>query len=162
MTSARPLQTHLVDDYQRDGAVVLRAVLTPSEVRRLTEGIEHNLANPSALCTVASQPDDPGRFVEDFCTWQHNAAYREILCRSALPHVAAQNLPFHEAMLSWPSGKRETDGVWAKHWYANVEKTTTFQPYVPKDEPIPPRLESLLERSQADYNLLYAQRLGQG
>ena len=72
------------------------------------------------------------------------------------------DVPFTEAMLSWPSGKRETDGVWAKHWYANVEKTTTFQPFVPKDEPIPPRLESLLERCQADYNVLYAQRLGQG
>lgn len=57
---------------------------------RLAEGIEHNLAHPSALAMVASAPDDPGRFVEDFCTWQHNPAYREVLCESALPAVSAR------------------------------------------------------------------------
>ena len=55
---------------------------------------------------------------------------------------------------------RDTDGVWAKHWYANVEQTTTFQPYTPKDDPLPPHLEPLLERCQADYDHLYARRLG--
>ena len=78
------------NDYQRDGAVVLRGVLTPAQVERLAEGVEHNLAHPSGLAQVASQPDDPGRFVEDFCTWQDNAAYRDVLFDSALPDVAAQ------------------------------------------------------------------------
>src|SRR5213078_3055546 len=30
-------------------------------------------------------------------------------------------LDFTEAMLSWPPGLRETDGIWAKHWYKEVE-----------------------------------------
>ncbi|MDP8902099.1 MAG: sulfotransferase family protein, partial [Actinomycetota bacterium] len=29
-------------------------------------------------------------------------------------------IPFHEAMLRWPAGPKPEDGVWAKHWYANV------------------------------------------
>ncbi|HZE14107.1 MAG TPA: hypothetical protein VE086_10135, partial [Chthoniobacterales bacterium] len=29
----------------------------------------------------------------------------------------AVGVEFTEAMLSWPLGLRETDGVWAKHWY---------------------------------------------
>ena len=45
-------------------------------------------------------------------------------------------IEFTDAMLSWPPGPRDTDGVWAKHWYAAVLKTTTFQPYRPKDEPV--------------------------
>jgi hypothetical protein len=85
-----PLTTELVQAFARDGAVVLRGVLSSVQVKRLEEGIEHNLAHPSPLCIVASEPDDPGRFVEDFCTWQDNPAYREILTDSALPHVAAQ------------------------------------------------------------------------
>ena len=29
----------------------------------------------------------------------------------------AVGVDFMEAMLSWPPGLRETDGIWAKHWY---------------------------------------------
>ena len=36
---------------------------------------------------------------------------------------------FLPAMLSWPPGPRESDGVWARHWYAAVEKSTGFQPW---------------------------------
>ena len=56
--------------FARDGAVALRGLLNAGELAQLTAGIEHNLANLSPLALVASQADDPGRFVEDFCTWQ--------------------------------------------------------------------------------------------
>jgi len=78
-----------VQDFARQGAVVLRGVLTPDEVAILARGIEHNLAHLSPLAMVASQADDPGKFVEDFCTWQHNADYAAVMLRSALPRVAA-------------------------------------------------------------------------
>ena len=35
-------------------------------------------------------------------------------------------------MLSWPKGKRKSDGVWAKYWYENVEKSTEFKKYEKK------------------------------
>ena len=38
----------------------------------------------------------------------------------------AVGVEFSEAMLSWPPGLRETDGIWAKHWYAEVETSTGF------------------------------------
>ena len=85
-----------VAHYQRDGAVVLRQVLDAGQVARLAQGIEHNLAHPSPLALVASQPDDPGRFVEDFCTWQDNPAYRDILFDSALPEAAARLMASHQ------------------------------------------------------------------
>jgi len=39
---------------------------------------------------------------------------------------AAWDVPFDEAMLAWPLGPRPTDGVWARHWYAAVERSTGF------------------------------------
>ncbi len=33
------------------------------------------------------------------------------------------------AMLNWPAGRRASDGVWAPHWYQNVEASTGFAPY---------------------------------
>ena len=29
-------------------------------------------------------------------------------------------------MLSWPSGGHVSDGVWAKHWYGSIWKSTKF------------------------------------
>jgi hypothetical protein len=71
----------------------------------------------------------------------------------------ALNVPFTEAMLSWPSGRRDTDGVWAKYWYAAVEKSTTFQPYTPKDEAVPEALKPLHEQCDELYQQLYRHRL---
>jgi len=44
----------------------------------------------------------------------------------------ALDLPFDKGMLNWPTGKRDTDGVWSAHWYQNVEKSTGFSPYSEK------------------------------
>jgi hypothetical protein len=37
---------------------------------------------------------------------------------------AAADLPFDAAMLSWPAGPRAQDGIWAKHWYGAVHRST--------------------------------------
>jgi hypothetical protein len=39
---------------------------------------------------------------------------------------AALDLRFDEAMLAWPAGPRDTDGVWAPAWYDAVERSTGF------------------------------------
>lgn len=68
-------------------------------------------------------------------------------------------IPFQESMLSWPAGPRATDGIWAKHWYASVERSTTFGPYSPKNEPVPDDLLDLLDRCEMLYTSLYEHRL---
>lgn len=37
-------------------------------------------------------------------------------------------VPYDPAMLSWPTGRRDTDGVWARYWYRSVEASTGFGP----------------------------------
>lgn len=71
----------------------------------------------------------------------------------------AVNVPFDEHMLHWPAGSRESDGIWAKHWYASVERSTGFQPYAPKQEPVPNELRSLLDECMGYYEALYEHRL---
>jgi len=90
MSRTHVLTPETIESYQRLGAVVLRGVFNAQEIQTLEQGIEHNLAHLSDLVQVASQPNDPGRFVEDFCTWQSNPDYQSILCHSTLPHLAAQ------------------------------------------------------------------------
>jgi hypothetical protein len=41
---------------------------------------------------------------------------------------AALRIAFDEAMLAWPAGRRDSDGVWAPAWYDAVEASTGFGP----------------------------------
>ncbi|MDE2140080.1 MAG: HAD family hydrolase [Gammaproteobacteria bacterium] len=45
---------------------------------------------------------------------------------------ARLDVEFSARMLHWPAGPRASDGVWAKHWYAAVERSTGFEPYRPR------------------------------
>ena len=72
----------------------------------------------------------------------------------------AVGVEFCESMLSWPVGPRGTDGIWAKHWYANVEKTTGFEPYRSKPDAVPDSLVDLYAECMEHYDALHARRLG--
>ena len=63
-------------------------------------------------------------------------------------------IPFYEAMLRWPPGPKPEDGVWAKHWYANVHASTGFSPYIPRTGDFPERLKPLLEECLPLYERL--------
>jgi hypothetical protein len=71
----------------------------------------------------------------------------------------ALGIPWDMAMLSWLPGRRETDGVWAKHWYGAVESSTGFGP--PETDPIelPEDACQLAERCRPFYERLAAHRL---
>ena len=71
----------------------------------------------------------------------------------------AVGVEFTKSMLSWPAGLRETDGIWARHWYTEVAKTTSFQPYLPTHDEVPQRLQKIHERCRECYERLYEHRL---
>ena len=134
--------------YQRDGAVRLRGLLTADEVALLRTGIDDNLARPSPRAIVASRPDDPGRFVEDFCNWQDNAAYRRICLLSGLPAAAAaltgsaQVRLYHDHMLTKEPGTRQRTPWHQDQPYYNVDGFQNVSFWIPVD---PVRRHSTLE-----------------
>ncbi len=66
----------------------------------------------------------------------------------------ATGAPYTDRMLSWQPGPRPTDGIWAKHWYASVERSTGFGPYKRKDAEVPSRHLPLLRACEALYERL--------
>lgn len=72
---------------------------------------------------------------------------------------AALGVGFDPVMLSWPPGRRDTDGVWAPHWYANVETSTGFAAHDPRPADVPERLRWLADAARPYYDELAAHRL---
>jgi hypothetical protein len=68
-------------------------------------------------------------------------------------------IPFTDRMLSWPSGPRDSDGVWAPHWYDNVWASTGFQPWRPGEINLTYHDAAVAEACRPMYEELYARRV---
>lgn len=68
----------------------------------------------------------------------------------------ASGVPFTIDMLQWPSGPKSYDGVWAKHWYANVHVSTGFEKQPTSTRTLPRHLEPLNAQAHHFYEKLLA------
>lgn len=68
-------------------------------------------------------------------------------------------ISFSERMLHWPAGSRESDGVWAKHWYQAVERSTGFGPHKSRKQELTAFQKRLAEQCQPFYERLWTQRI---
>ena len=71
---------------------------------------------------------------------------------------AALGVPFDPDMLHWPAGRRDSDGLWASHWYGAVEASTGFAPPTPAS-PVPEDLRHLVEAAEPFCAALRTHRL---
>jgi hypothetical protein len=62
------------------------------------------------------------------------------------------------AMLGWPQGPRESDGVWAAHWYERVNQSTGFAAYRPPG-PVPGVLKGIVEECRPYYERMSVYKL---
>ena len=106
-----------IAQYRADGATVVRGLFSKDEIKLLEQGITRNMAEPSPLAIVASRPEDPGYFIEDFCNWQRIDEYRRFVFDSPAAHVAAQLM-----------GSRETR-LYHDHLLVKEPKTTATTPW---------------------------------
>ncbi|MEL6478300.1 MAG: HAD family hydrolase [Pseudomonadota bacterium] len=68
------------------------------------------------------------------------------------------DVPFDPQMLSWPAGRRETDGIWAAHWYGAVERSTGFARPAPPAKAVPEHRQ-IVDACKPYYDMLRTYRL---
>lgn len=71
----------------------------------------------------------------------------------------AIGVEYTDAMLRWQPGIHASDGIWAKDWYKQIEKATTFSPYRPKADKVPAEFRQLLEECEGLYGEMYQERV---
>ena len=144
----RTLPHEQIEAFAHDGATVIRGLFTGAQLELLRQGIDANLSHPSPRAKVASTQSDPGSFIEDFCNWQENAAYREFIFGSALGEVGAQLMKsraarlYHDHMLTKEAGTRARTPWHQDQPYYNIEGTQNCSFWIPVD---PVSRESTLE-----------------
>ena len=129
----------LVAQFQRDGAVCIRQLLTADELALLCDGIEANLAAPSPRAKIASRPDDPGRFFEDFCNWQDIDAFRRFIFEAPLAQLAQRLMGsntvrlYHDHLLVKEPGTRQRTPWHQDQPYYNIEGEQNVSMWIPVD-----------------------------
>lgn len=60
-------------------------------------------------------------------------------------------IAFTPHMLNWPTGLRDSDGVWASHWYNAVAASTGFGAYSTHSDPLPSAYQRVVDDCQRHY-----------
>jgi ectoine hydroxylase-related dioxygenase (phytanoyl-CoA dioxygenase family) len=145
----------VVDTYRSEGVVVLRGVVSPTELDLLRRGIDAVVAGPSSRAKVASLPDDPGFFIEDFCTWRDRPEFDEFIRNTSLVRIAAELTGsrrvrlYHDHVLVKEAGTRQRTPWHQDQPYYDVEGMQNVSFWIPVD-PVP--VESSLELVAGTHN----------
>jgi hypothetical protein len=131
-------------------AVLASYVLKRSEVHLVDIGI---VQQRRLFDHVADQLGAAPPVIEGADVLANPAGVLERLC-------AALGIPYSSAMLSWPAGRRDTDGVWAPAWYESVERSTGFAPSATRSAvALPDALRRIADQAQPHYEILAEHRL---
>ena len=72
---------------------------------------------------------------------------------------ARLGISFSDRMLSWPAGPRDSDGIWAPHWYSAVWTSTGFEPWRPRETRLEGEAARVADACRPAYEKLHAHRL---
>lgn len=120
----------------------MRGLFNAEELGWLREGIEANLAAPSPRALVASRPEDPGRFFEDFCNWEAFPAYHRFIFETPVAALAQRLMQsqsvrlYHDHLLVKEPGTRQKTPWHQDQPYYNVEGLQNISFWIPID-PVP-------------------------
>lgn len=145
---ARAVTDDHVQAFRANGAVCIRNIFSADELAVLRDSIDSNIAKPSPRAKVASRPDDPGWFFEDFCNWQENDGYRRFVTESPAPSVAGALIGgnavrmYHDHLLVKEPNTRQRTPWHQDQPYYNIAGDLNVSMWIPVD---PVARESTLE-----------------
>ncbi len=122
-----------IDDYQRDGAVLLPGLFAGwTDV--IAAGIERNLEEPGPYAAENTAAGDSGRFFDDYCNWQRIPEFRQVMLESDAAAAAADLMQservqvFHDHVLIKEPGTGKVT-PWhqdAPYYFVDGEQTVSF------------------------------------
>jgi ectoine hydroxylase-related dioxygenase (phytanoyl-CoA dioxygenase family) len=137
-----PVSPSQISEYQDQGVVILRGVLSPEILTTIAKGVESNLSSPSQWSNDYTPEGSGGRFFDDYVSWQRIPELAEAALGGVLPLIAGQLMGtshprfFHEHVLVKEPGTATPTPWHHDDPYYGVEGMDNVSLWVPLD-PIP-------------------------
>jgi ectoine hydroxylase-related dioxygenase (phytanoyl-CoA dioxygenase family) len=88
MTHSVVVTEQMIEDYQRDGAVLVKGLFAPW-VEELRAGIQRNMDEPGQYASENLKPGETGRFFDDYCNWERIPEFADVIRQPAVADAAA-------------------------------------------------------------------------
>ncbi|WP_416896717.1 MAG: phytanoyl-CoA dioxygenase family protein [Minwuia sp.] len=99
------VEQRLIEEFRRDGAILLKGVADEGWLARLREALEQNIASPGPTGKVYTKEGESGFYFGDYCNWDRFDGYRDFVRDSGIAGKVAALLGsekvnlFHEHVL---------------------------------------------------------------
>ena len=82
------IDNRIIEEYSDYGVVVIRNIITPYWLKKLTIGIEKNFKKPSKYKCVYEKKGEKEIFLDDYCNWLRIQAYKDFIFHSNIARIA--------------------------------------------------------------------------
>ncbi len=149
-----------IASYQRDGAVLLKGVLRPDQLRLLEDGIEEAYANPGSRFSRVSNADGEGEtFVEQYVS-QRSPSLKALMDSGVVGEIAGRLMETPSAQLILDQLFYKAQGLivptpWHQDTpFLRVRGQDMIRLWMPCD-PSPPELTVQVVRGSHRWNIVY-------
>ncbi|MCK6432321.1 MAG: HAD family hydrolase [Aquabacterium sp.] len=129
----------VVDSYLKSRASVIATDIGLQQQEHLFNAVADRLGHAPPVIDADDFLRNPGAHLQGLC--------------------ARLGLDYTDRMLHWPAGPRDTDGVWAPHWYAAVWRSNGFEPWRPRQPRLTPEAQAVADACRPAYERLHAHRM---
>lgn len=132
------LSSRQIEDYGRDGAIVLRGVFS-EWIDRIAAGIDANMAAPGPFVSEYKAVVKTGRFFDDYCNWDRIPEFGDLVRNSCAAEIAATAMEsscaqfFHDHVLVKEPGTAMRSPWHQDIPYYFVEGLKTVSMWIPVD-----------------------------
>jgi ectoine hydroxylase-related dioxygenase (phytanoyl-CoA dioxygenase family) len=136
------ISDEIVRQYQVDGAVCLRQVLSADWLAAIAQAVDDDMKTPGPLVRINTPQGAPGLFFVDFQLWQRHEACRRFVFDSPMATIAAQLMGservfwYHDHLLVKEPGTQESTPWHHDQPYYPVDGEQLVSFWIPLD-PVP-------------------------
>ena len=93
------ISSAVIDDFKRNGVVILRDLVSAGSLDKLAAGVEVNMTSPGPWANEYTPVGSTGRFFDDYVNWQRIQQFADVGTSGKVPEAALQLMGTREARL---------------------------------------------------------------
>ena len=134
------IKQSIIKDYNENGVVVLRNIISKKWINTLKRGVKKNFENPSKYKCVYEKKNNKDIFYDDYCNWNKILEYKQFIFRSNISKIAQLLMQskkvnlFHEHVLIKEIGSKKRTPWHQDQSYYCVNGKDNCSFWIPLDE----------------------------
>jgi len=134
------IKNSIIKNYNKNGVVVLRNIISKKWINALKRGVKKNFENPSKYKCIYEENNKKEIFYDDYCNWNKIEEYKQFIFNSNISKIAKELMQsnkvnlFHEHVLIKEIGSKKRTPWHQDQSYYCVNGKDNCSFWIPLDE----------------------------